>query len=227
MTDTILFIIIVTLGSVGMSLLARHVIMTGRRKGAEYKSDKKGVYSDYSPSEDKQDIKIEILGDAQDREIMRTIQLIGHKAYKEMTNRINNIVKRHRFQNSMTVSLTCGPDTFDGAHELHRLLPGEPLKLIMCRTSGVDTIDAYFNGVRIGRLALTEAYTISEVMKTNRIVGAYVAEQNCYGCLNSHQMNIIIFFEERKRQSAFTELIKKSMHSIANSKKTTTEICMN
>lgn len=162
-----------------------------------------------------------------DKEIMRTIDLIGHKAYVEMTERINRIMHRHGSQNSATVSLTCGPDTLDGAHELHRLLPGQPLKLVSCRAEGVDTIDIYFNGVRIGRLALEEAETILTIMRENSITAAYVAEQNCFGRIGSHQMDIIVFYEPRKRMHHLADVIAPALNTVKKAYSTTKNICMN
>lgn len=160
-------------------------------------------------------------------EISRTIELIGEAAYNEMTRRIDTIASRHADQMNVTVGLTCGPDTFDGAHELHRLLPGQPVKLVACRAEGVDTIDVYFNGVRIGRLALNEANDINSLLKHNKIAGAYVAEQNCFGKIGSHQMDLIIFYEPRNNEKKNFFANNSAIRVYKNRKEATQDICLN
>ncbi|MDE6006799.1 MAG: hypothetical protein K2G67_04525 [Muribaculaceae bacterium] len=163
----------------------------------------------------------------EDPELKRTIKLIGERAYKEMTQRIDVIMNRHSDDRNRTISLTCGPDTFDGAHELHGLLPGQALKLVSCRSEGVDTIDVYFNGVRIGRLALNEVQSINSLLTSNKIVGAYVAEQNCFRKIGSHQMDIIIFYKPRKVEKKESHILKSGLEIFKNKKEATKNICMN
>ena len=156
-----------------------------------------------------------------------TIDLIGEKTYKEMTERIDEILQKHSHQQCMTLNLTCGPDTKEGAAELHSLLPGTELQLNQCTEGGVDWIDVYAAGARIGRLALLEASSVREISKTNYIRGAYVAEQNCYGIENSHRMALIVFYESKSlTRSTIGELFsRRRPSSLANPGKT--GICEN
>jgi hypothetical protein len=135
----------------------------------------------------------------------RTIDLIGEEAYHDMTARIERIIELHGHQACQTFTLTCGPDSADGSRELHRILPGCQLRLCACREDGVDWIDVYCNGARIGRMALLDALEISEIMENNHIRGAYVSEQNCYGIEDSHQIGIILFYEPKEVRTADSE----------------------
>lgn len=134
----------------------------------------------------------------------RTIDLIGEEAYKEMTARIDALLARHGNQRCVSLELTCGPDTKAGAKELHSLLPGMRLELNICSEGGTRLVDVYSNGTRIGRLALSEASVLTSLMEGNSLKGAYVAEQNCYGLEDSHQMAVIVFYEPRKEESGRT-----------------------
>lgn len=223
MISTIIIIGIILIATIAFNMQSRHEIKHRRQKENLLYTRRP---EEEENSEDRVIIEPVSTSDA-DKEIMRTIELIGHKAYEEMTDRINKIMHRHGSQNSATVSLTCGPDTLDGAHELHRLLPGQPLKLVNCRAEGVDTIDVYFNGVRIGRLALDEADTILSIMRDNSITAAYVAEQNCFGRIGSHQMDIIVFYEPRKRIHRIADVLAPALNSVKKSYVTTKNICMN
>lgn len=173
MTDIILILFIVILASLTFALQTRYEI----RKRREARN------------RERLEALKETTGDR------RTIDLIGEEAYHDMTRRIEEILERHSHQNCINLTLTCGPDTVDGAHELHSLLPGYPIKLVNCSEGGVETVDVYYNGCRVGRFALLDAMTIRRLMSRNHIRGAYVAEQNCYGIINSHQLAIIIFYE--------------------------------
>ena len=124
----------------------------------------------------------------------RTIELIGEEEFREMSRRIDSIMRRHAGHHGVTLQLTCGPDTKAGADNLHSILPGSPLHLVLCREGGVEWIDVYHCGDRIGRLALNEAALVMQLIKSNEIKAVYVAEQNCYGIEGSHKMIIIIFY---------------------------------
>lgn len=167
------------------------------------------------------------LGADEDPEISHTIDLIGKSAYREMTERIERIMKEHSGHKNCKLSLTCGPDTFDGAHELHGLLPGQSVKLLQCRAEGVDTIDVYYNGVRIGRLALNEARHLCSLLEHNSIIAAYVAEQNCYRKIGSHQMDIIVFYKRREIAKKDYHKINSGIRMYKNRKEATKNICLN
>lgn len=128
----------------------------------------------------------------------RTIDLIGEQAYDEMTRNIDEILRRHGHQKCISFDLTCGPDTLEGSDRLHRLLPGTPLQLMLCSEGGVDWVDVYDGGARIGRLALLEAAILKETMRTNHLRAAYVAEQNCFGIEDSHQLSVIVFYDPKE-----------------------------
>ncbi len=132
-------------------------------------------------------------------EDLRTVDLIGEKAYHDMTDRIDRILREHCHQQCLTLEMTCGPDNRCCAEELHKLLPGDELCLEPCRESGVEWIDVYSNGMRIGRLALLEAGAVRDTMKSNHIRGVYVAEQNCYGIEDSHKISLIMFYEPKEK----------------------------
>ena len=43
-------------------------------------------------------------------EDLRTVDLIGEKAYHDMTDRIDRILREHCHQQCLTLEMTCGPD---------------------------------------------------------------------------------------------------------------------
>lgn len=128
---------------------------------------------------------------------MHTVGLIGEEAYNAMTIRINHILDKHKMQPCISVKLTIGPDTKAAARRLHKILPGEEVKLNLCSEQGVKYVDVYSKGERIGRLTLMENLIVRETMETNHLRGAYVAEQNCYGIKDSHELSVIIFYEPK------------------------------
>lgn len=136
-------------------------------------------------------------GDLSENEVRKTIELIGEDAFRKMSERIDEILRSNAGRQALTLDLTCGPDTPEGAETLHTLLPGTSLQLVSCQENGVDMIDIYTDGRRIGRLALSEVETLRSIMKENSLRTAYVAEQNCYGIENSHTMSIVIYYEPR------------------------------
>lgn len=129
------------------------------------------------------------------KEELRTIELIGISEYQAMNDRINTILQKHGMQKSISLRLTCGPDTKKGSNELHTLLPGHEIQMVVCWESGISYIDAYHNGSRIGRFALSESYAIHRIMRKGHLLGAYVAEQNCYEIESSQDLHIILFYE--------------------------------
>lgn len=185
MYETILIILILILATIAFNLTSAQSIKA-KRQAQMYKRAASAMKDD-NPDQ-------------------KTIDLIGEEAYKAMTERIDKILRIHSHEPCITLNLTCGPDTREGSTELHTILPGTPLQLNMCKEGGVETVDIYNNGSRIGRLALLEAMTIKEIMKKNTIRAAYVAEQNCYGIEDSLQMAIIVFYEPKtKTKPTFTQ----------------------
>lgn len=128
---------------------------------------------------------------------MNTVKLIGEKAYHEMTDRINTIMERHKMQPCISVRLTCGPEGEGATRQLHKMLPGEEVKLVLCSERGAQYVDVYSQSYRIGRLALLEDMIVRDTMESNHLRGAYVAEQNCYGIKDSQELSIIIFYEPK------------------------------
>lgn len=202
MIDTIIILGILAIAGIAFNIQNRRAIADKRGNGNPDKSE-------------------------EDPEIRHTIDLIGKGAYKEMTERIERIMKEHSGHKNCRLSLTCGPDTFDGAHELHSLLPGQPVKLLHCRAEGVETIDVYYNGVRIGRLALNEARHLLSLLEHNSIIAAYVAEQNCYRKIGSHQMDIIVFYKQREKEKKDYHKIYSDIKIFKNRKEATKYICLN
>lgn len=157
----------------------------------------------------------------------RTIDLIGEDTYNDMTRRIDKILRDHCRQQCVTLNLTCGPDSKEGSQQLHSILPGTELMLNRCEEGGVDWVDVYAGGARIGRLALLEAQTINEIAKLNYIKGAYVAEQNCYGIEDSHRLAIIIFYEPKSYSPTALSEIFRFGKSRSAEKPGKTQICEN
>lgn len=123
----------------------------------------------------------------------QTRRLIGNEAYDNMTKVVDGILKHHRFDRSVTVMLTSGPENSEAAAELHRLLPGDSLCLRRTTDKGLDMINVYSKGLRIGRLMLGDADAVSAVMDSAVLTGCYVAEQNSYGDCDTSSVGIIVF----------------------------------
>ena len=182
MVDFLLILIILMASAITFNLQARHRVRTRREATRLRRSE-------------------ELLRGQSDRAVDHTIDLIGEEEFQRMTERVNLILRRHGHQPCIRLNLTCGPDTPAGADELHHILPGMPLQLTLCSEGGVDWIDVYFNGPRIGRLALMESMILRDAMRSNYVRGAYVAEQNCFGIEDSHLLSIIVFLEKKENIS--------------------------
>ncbi|MDE5876047.1 MAG: hypothetical protein K2H47_00850 [Muribaculaceae bacterium] len=126
----------------------------------------------------------------------QTRQLIGNEAYDRMTSVVDNILRRHSRDCSVTVRLTAGPDSAEAAKEFHRLLPGDPLTLRRASENDCDFINVYSRGLRIGRLMLGDAEVVSHVLASTVLTGCYVCEQRSYGDCDSMMMGIVVFHSD-------------------------------
>ena len=126
-----------------------------------------------------------------------TRALIGDDTFETMKFTVENILKRHKDDNGVTISLTSGCESAHASSVLHSLLPGDELSLVKNEECGLEMIDVYAAGYRVGRLLLGDADIALSVMRDNTLTGAYVAEQNCYGDCNIVDMKIILFFSPR------------------------------
>lgn len=205
MTDIILIIAIIGIAALAFNLQTRHEIRIRR--------------------EERRRARIEAIRD--ECADARTIDLIGEEAYREMTDRISRVLKKHKEDACLFVNLTCGPDSREGSEELHRLLPGMELSLVPCSQEGLECVDVYHNGARVGRLTLTEADTLYGTMSDNRVMGAYVAEQNCYGIEDSHQMGIIVFYEPKENRSRVLKEMREAARRYAKKGIMAADICQN
>lgn len=181
MMETLLIILIIALAALAFNMQARYEMRRRREAETAFESDIDRMR-------------------APDQET-RTIDLIGEEAYAEMTQRIDRVLRDHCHHPCITLELTCGPDSRNGNELLHKTLPGDPLTLNPCTEMGVEWVDVYSNGVRIGRLALEEAEEYGRIIRKAHVCGAYVAEQNCYGIEDSHRMSIIVFYEPSEIKS--------------------------
>lgn len=178
MTTFILVILIMALAIFTFNLENARKIKAARIKSILYDSD-------YEPKN-----SCNYLSDEE-----RTIALIGQEEFNKMSKRIEDILKKHKDQKCLCLTLTCGPNTKEGDNELHHVLPGEEIRLVLCMEEGVDSIDAYHNGIRIGRFTLIESFIIHKLMKNNHIRGVYVGQQNCYCIEESQDIRLIVFYE--------------------------------
>lgn len=125
---------------------------------------------------------------------MHTIDLIGREAFMDMTRRVDRILSEHEAEESITVTLTCGPSDSKSEARLHALLPGDELRLSAHIENGVAVVYVFSDEYRIGSLVLTEADTVMKVMECNRLTGCYVAEQNCYDSPGYVKLDIVVFY---------------------------------
>ena len=125
---------------------------------------------------------------------MRTIDLIGREAFMDMARRVDRILSEHEEEESITVTLTCGPSDSKSEARLHALLPGDELRLSAHMENGVAVVDVFSDEYRIGSLVLTEADTVMNVMECNPLTGCYVAEQNCYDSPGYVKLDIVVFY---------------------------------
>lgn len=134
----------------------------------------------------------------------QTRALIGNEAYDRMTATVDQILAAHRFDRSVSVRLTSGPESEEAAKELHSLLPGDTLFLRRTTDKGLDMINVYSHGLRIGRLMLSDAKSVSDVMDSAVITGCYVSEQNSYGDCDTASIGIIVFHSTSEEYAART-----------------------
>lgn len=158
-----------------------------------------------------------------------TIDLIGREAFDAMNDRIEQILNTHKTHLCISVRLTCGTQSEQGREQLHRILPGMPVELLPSVEDGIDWIDVFSEGKHIGRFALMETMLIRDCMESNHIRGAYVAEQNCFGIPESHELSIIIFYEPKEYASSEESIQSMGMtpEIEATSARDISQICEN
>lgn len=144
----------------------------------------------------------------------QTRALIGDDAYERMAGAVDRLLVRHKADKCVSVVLTSGPDGPGAANELHHLLPGDPLCLRRSPETGIDTVDVYADGYRIGRLLLGDADQVLAVMETAVITGVYVAEQNCYSDCQGTDLRLIVFFTPRTGLSGQTAIESDTPYKI-------------
>lgn len=127
----------------------------------------------------------------------RTRRLLGEKKYSRMVENVDSVVYTHRGDEFITVGLTSGTDTGEGARRLHELLPGDPLFLHRADCDDLKTVDVYSEGRRVGRLLLDDALTAEGLMDKKSVTGVYVAEQNSFGACDHTRLSLIIFYTDR------------------------------
>lgn len=123
-----------------------------------------------------------------------TRRLLGDNLYDAMVKSVDEVLQRHAFDRSMTVSLTCGPDTETGSKVLHGLLPGDPLYMQPREEDGMAVVDVYAEGKLVGHLMLDAAREVLELIEGSCVTGVYVSEQNCYGSSDIVSLKLIIFY---------------------------------
>lgn len=143
----------------------------------------------------------------------RTIDIIGREAFMDMARRVNRILTEHNTEDSITVTLTCGPSDSRSEARLHALLPGDELRLSAHMENGVEVVDVYSDEFKIGSLVLTEAASVIKVMENCRLTGCFVAEQNCYHSPGYVKLDIVVFFSASNRSLINMEQMKKLIGS--------------
>ncbi len=128
---------------------------------------------------------------------LHTRALIGDDNFERMRDTVENLLQRHVADKCINVELTSGADSEEGARRLHSLLPGDPLTLRKNTESGLELVDVYSDGYRVGRLLLGDADKAIDVMKNSSLTGVYVAEQNCFGDCSYVDLRLILFFTPR------------------------------
>ena len=126
-----------------------------------------------------------------------TRALIGDEIFETMKVTVSNLLEHHKADKSLTISLTSGCESRQAARVLHSLLPGDELCLRRNVECGLELVDVYAAGFRIGRLVLGDAERAFNIMRRSEVTGVYVAEQNCYGECSGVDMKIILFFSSR------------------------------
>lgn len=143
-----------------------------------------------------------------------TRSLIGDDTYDRMVKTVDNIWKKHKTDQCISVAITAGPNSREAEQELHHLLPGQQLQLHRLVQSSMDCVDVYSNGYRVGRLLLGDAESVIRIMKTSSITGAYVAEQNCFGDCSHLSLRIIVFHAPARRAVPELSSQKESPYKI-------------
>lgn len=123
-----------------------------------------------------------------------TVRLIGRDNYLKMTDRVDTILRVHSEDRFVAVRLSCGPESEEGKRTLHKLLPGDELKMVSSPVNGVNRVVFFFGGICIGAVMLVEAELLMEIVNAHRSTGIYVAEQNCYDLDGVVDLGIILFY---------------------------------
>lgn len=144
-----------------------------------------------------------------------TRRLLGDSVYDAMVRSVDEVLRRHAFDHSMTVSLTCGPDTETGSKVLHGLLPGDPLYMQPREDDGMMVVDVYAKGKLVGHLMLDDAREALELIEGSRVTGVYVSEQNCYGASDIVSLKLIIFYlPDHAQESAVRRMAEHEEYKI-------------
>ncbi len=124
----------------------------------------------------------------------RTEELIGHDAYVKMIERVDKLIADHKEDGCTIINITSGSNDRDAMHELHHLLPGEPLEMSKYLEDGMECIGVYSRGMRVGSLMLKDAADYLETARNHDVTGIYVARQDCYEDYSHLDLGIIVYF---------------------------------
>lgn len=138
-----------------------------------------------------------------------TRNLLGDDVYDNMVKRVDAVLSRHSGDRSVSIPLTMGPDSLAGEEELHRLLPGDPLWLRKANYDGMDIVEVFSGGFRIGRLLTSDAMRALQVMDNDTVTGSYVSEQNSWGDCDTSFLRLVLFYRPvRSRLALLTDEIR-------------------
>lgn len=135
-------------------------------------------------------------------------------SHEDITQKVNHLITRHKADKCITVALTSGAASREASLRLHSLLPGDPLCLRRNVEGGLELVDVYSDGYRVGRLLLGDAENAFKVMRDSIMTGAYVAEQNCYGDPSSVDLKIILFFTPRQTPMGMSEIADETPYKV-------------
>lgn len=118
---------------------------------------------------------------------------LGPSAVATMTARVEAIMRRHRRDRCIAVSLTSGADHGPACSELHHLLPGDPV-WIQADAEREGVVNVFSAGYRIGEIEGPDAKRALDILNDQEIHATYVCQQDCYEYYDKVAVRLIVFY---------------------------------
>lgn len=126
---------------------------------------------------------------------------IGERRYREMTDNLHSLLKKHKDDMFVTLSLCPADLSDDCSRILHNLMPGDRLFLLRETVGRSVWFSVFHQGRLIGYISRSESAMIHDIMTDSVVSGAFVWKQNCFGECDFTDLEIVLFYHRRSATS--------------------------